>query len=124
MVKGVLLLWFILQVQFSISKHTTLAELLALKLHKFEDDIRSIVDKAVKELGTEKVCIFPLLEIFNSCMDMNYYNDFSYLTFMKSAITVKKMAALDKQYIYVYLEQVHPVKMSEQNWNPGSAVLL
>ncbi|XP_060103688.1 dynein axonemal heavy chain 11 [Heteronotia binoei] len=44
-------------VHFSISIHTTLAELLALKLHKFEDDIRSIVDKAVKELGTEKILI-------------------------------------------------------------------
>ncbi|KAL8165284.1 UNVERIFIED_CONTAM: hypothetical protein K2H54_038432 [Gekko kuhli] len=44
-------------VHFSVSKHTTLAELLALKLHKFEDDIRSIVDKAVKELGTEKILI-------------------------------------------------------------------
>lgn len=32
-----------------------MADLLALQLHRVEDDVRSIVDKAVKELGTEKV---------------------------------------------------------------------
>uniref|UniRef100_A0A8C5F0M4 Dynein axonemal heavy chain 11 n=1 Tax=Gopherus evgoodei TaxID=1825980 RepID=A0A8C5F0M4_9SAUR len=34
---------------------TTLADLLGLQLHKVEDEVRSIVDKAVKELGTEKI---------------------------------------------------------------------
>ncbi|XP_045053259.2 dynein axonemal heavy chain 11 isoform X2 [Desmodus rotundus] len=42
-------------VNFSITEATTLADLLALQLHRVEDDVRSIVDKAVKELGTEKV---------------------------------------------------------------------
>ncbi|CAH6779586.1 Dnah11 [Phodopus roborovskii] len=42
-------------VRFSISDSTTLADLLALRLHRVEDDVRDIVDKAVKELGTEKV---------------------------------------------------------------------
>lgn len=32
-----------------------MADLLALQLHRAEDDVRRIVDKAVKELGTEKV---------------------------------------------------------------------
>uniref|UniRef100_G1PM87 AAA+ ATPase domain-containing protein n=1 Tax=Myotis lucifugus TaxID=59463 RepID=G1PM87_MYOLU len=41
-------------VTFSISEATTLADLLALRLHQVEDAVRSIVDKAVKELGTEK----------------------------------------------------------------------
>lgn len=43
------------QVKFSINEATTLADLLALRLHQMEEDVRSIVDKAVKELGTEKV---------------------------------------------------------------------
>lgn len=43
------------QVKFSINEATTLADLLALQLHQMEEDVRSIVDKAVKELGTEKV---------------------------------------------------------------------
>ncbi|XP_051008480.1 dynein axonemal heavy chain 11 [Acomys russatus] len=42
-------------VRFSISDTTTLADLLALQLHRVEDDVRDIVDKAVKEMGTEKV---------------------------------------------------------------------
>ncbi|XP_052595155.1 dynein axonemal heavy chain 11 isoform X2 [Peromyscus californicus insignis] len=42
-------------VKFSIKDTTTLADLLALQLHRVEDDVRDIVDKAVKELGIEKV---------------------------------------------------------------------
>ncbi|XP_064179132.1 dynein heavy chain 9, axonemal [Anguilla rostrata] len=42
-------------VHFSMDKDTTLADLLQLNLHNFEDDVRGIVDKAVKELGMEKV---------------------------------------------------------------------
>ena len=34
---------------------TTLADLLALNLHDFEDEVRNIVDKATKELSMEKV---------------------------------------------------------------------
>ncbi|XP_015272477.1 PREDICTED: dynein heavy chain 17, axonemal [Gekko japonicus] len=43
------------QVNFTMSDETTLADLLQLNLHKFEDEVRSIVDKAVKESGMEKV---------------------------------------------------------------------
>lgn len=43
------------QVNFSINEATTLSDLLALQLQQVEDDVLSIVDKAVKELGTEKV---------------------------------------------------------------------
>lgn len=32
-----------------------MADLLALRLHQVEEAVRSIVDKAVRELGTEKV---------------------------------------------------------------------
>lgn len=34
---------------------TTLADLLQLNLHCFEEEVRGIVDKAVKEMGMEKV---------------------------------------------------------------------
>ncbi|OXB61088.1 hypothetical protein ASZ78_013651 [Callipepla squamata] len=43
------------QVNFTMSKDTTLADLLQLNLHDFEDEVRGIVDKAVKESGMEKV---------------------------------------------------------------------
>lgn len=42
-----------------MSDETTLADLLQLNLHKFEDEVRSIVDKAVKESGMEKVQYVP-----------------------------------------------------------------
>ncbi|NXL49102.1 DYH17 protein, partial [Podilymbus podiceps] len=43
------------KVNFAMSEDTTLADLLQLNLHKFEDEVRGIVDKAMKESGMEKV---------------------------------------------------------------------
>lgn len=45
----------LLQVKFTMSEDTTLGDLLQLNLHKFEDEVRGIVDKAMKESGMEKV---------------------------------------------------------------------
>uniref|UniRef100_A0AAR2IP24 Dynein heavy chain 9, axonemal n=1 Tax=Pygocentrus nattereri TaxID=42514 RepID=A0AAR2IP24_PYGNA len=42
-------------VRFSMDEDTTLADLLNLNLHHFEDEVRGIVDRAVKEMGMEKV---------------------------------------------------------------------
>uniref|UniRef100_A0A674F0T2 Dynein axonemal heavy chain 17 n=1 Tax=Salmo trutta TaxID=8032 RepID=A0A674F0T2_SALTR len=42
------------KVQFDMSEKTTFEDLLKLNLHQFEDEVRSIVDKAVKESGMEK----------------------------------------------------------------------
>uniref|UniRef100_A0A8C8ZVZ0 Dynein axonemal heavy chain 9 n=1 Tax=Prolemur simus TaxID=1328070 RepID=A0A8C8ZVZ0_PROSS len=41
-------------VSFTMDEDTTLAHLLQLQLHHFEDEVRGIVDKAVKEMGMEK----------------------------------------------------------------------
>ncbi|XP_061233427.1 dynein axonemal heavy chain 17 isoform X1 [Neopsephotus bourkii] len=43
------------QVNFTMSEDTTLADVLQLNLHNFEDEVHGIVDKAIKELGMEKV---------------------------------------------------------------------
>uniref|UniRef100_A0A8C8YTJ5 Dynein axonemal heavy chain 17 n=1 Tax=Prolemur simus TaxID=1328070 RepID=A0A8C8YTJ5_PROSS len=43
------------KVKFEMSDETTLADLLHLNLHNYEDEVRNIVDKAVKESGMEKV---------------------------------------------------------------------
>ncbi|XP_072167681.1 dynein beta chain, ciliary [Diadema setosum] len=43
------------KVKFTMDSETTLSDLLALNLHNFEDEVRNIVDKAVKEMGMEKV---------------------------------------------------------------------
>lgn len=45
----------IFQVKFSMDDTTTLSDLLSLNLHNFEDEVRGIVDKAVKEMSMEKV---------------------------------------------------------------------
>lgn len=50
-------------VHFSMTDATTLAELLSLQLHRFEDDVRNIVDKAVKEATMEKVGWSSLLDL-------------------------------------------------------------
>lgn len=43
------------QVWFVMDDSTTLADLLSLNLHKFEEEVKNIVDKAVKEASMEKV---------------------------------------------------------------------
>lgn len=42
------------QVRFVMSDKTNLSDLLSLNLHNFEDEVRTIVDKATKELSMEK----------------------------------------------------------------------
>ena len=44
-----------MQVQFSMGEETSLADLLSLNLHEFEEEVHNIVDKAVKEMSMEKV---------------------------------------------------------------------
>ncbi|KAJ8925640.1 hypothetical protein NQ315_009485 [Exocentrus adspersus] len=43
------------KVRFVMSDDTTLSDLLALNLHEYEDEVKNIVDKAVKEMAMEKV---------------------------------------------------------------------
>jgi len=50
---------------------TTLAELLALNLHECEDDVKTIVDKAVKEMSMEKM----LRELQTTWAAMEFYQE-------------------------------------------------
>ncbi|XP_028280327.1 dynein heavy chain 11, axonemal isoform X1 [Parambassis ranga] len=43
------------QMDFAVTDNTNLEDLLALRLHLFEEEVRNIVDKAVKEMAIEKV---------------------------------------------------------------------
>ena len=43
------------RVKFCMSEDTTLADLLALNLHNFEDEVHNIVDKAIKEMAMERM---------------------------------------------------------------------
>ncbi|XP_023680034.2 dynein axonemal heavy chain 11 isoform X2 [Paramormyrops kingsleyae] len=44
-----------MQVTFTMTESTTLAELLALRLYRVDDEVHRVVDKAVKEMAIEKV---------------------------------------------------------------------
>ena len=54
-----------------MSDETNLADLLALNLHKFEDEVRNIVDKATKELSMEKT----LAELKVTWSQMEFENE-------------------------------------------------
>ncbi|KAG8443036.1 hypothetical protein GDO86_011741 [Hymenochirus boettgeri] len=56
------------KVQFTMTEQTTLSDLLALQLHKVEDEVHNIVNKAVKEMGTEKI----LTEIIQTWTAMTF----------------------------------------------------
>ncbi|XP_071977799.1 dynein axonemal heavy chain 11-like isoform X1 [Engystomops pustulosus] len=44
-------------VRFTMNEETVLGDLLALQLHRVEDEVKNIVDKAVKEMAIEKVLV-------------------------------------------------------------------
>uniref|UniRef100_H2ZKB3 AAA+ ATPase domain-containing protein n=1 Tax=Ciona savignyi TaxID=51511 RepID=H2ZKB3_CIOSA len=58
------------KVRFTMDETTTLADLLKLNLHNFEDEVREIVDKAVKEMGMEKT--LRELDVTWAAMDFEY----------------------------------------------------
>uniref|UniRef100_A0A4W2DC87 Dynein axonemal heavy chain 11 n=1 Tax=Bos indicus x Bos taurus TaxID=30522 RepID=A0A4W2DC87_BOBOX len=101
-------------VKFSINEATTLADLLALQLHQVEEAVRSIVDKAVRELGTEKV----ITEISRTWATM----EFSYEVHYRTGIPLLKFdellfetlehnqvqlqTLLQSKYVEYFIEQV------------------
>ncbi|ETE64168.1 Dynein heavy chain 11, axonemal, partial [Ophiophagus hannah] len=101
-------------VPFSITEDTTLANLLALNLHNVEDYVRNIVDKAVKELGIEKI----LIEISQTWAAM----EFSYEEHFRTNISLLKIdeqlfetldnnqiqlqTVLQSKYVEYFIEQV------------------
>ncbi|KAF9414328.1 hypothetical protein HW555_007725, partial [Spodoptera exigua] len=58
------------KVKFHIDDDTTLADLLALNLHKFEEEVKTIVDKSVKEAAMEKT--LKELETTWAVMEFDY----------------------------------------------------
>ena len=48
-------------------EETTLADLLSLNLHNFEDEVHNIVDKAIKEMAMERM--LKELEVVWSAME-------------------------------------------------------
>ncbi|KAG7469713.1 hypothetical protein MATL_G00131750 [Megalops atlanticus] len=63
-------------VEFTMTDSTTLANLLALQLHRVEEEVRNIVDKAVKEMTIEKI----LTEISQTWTTMEFSYEEHYRT--------------------------------------------
>ncbi|XP_059027314.1 dynein axonemal heavy chain 11 [Mustela lutreola] len=101
-------------VRFSINEATTLADLLALRLHQVEDAVQSIVDQAVKELGTEKA----ITEISQTWTSMEFSYEIHYRTgipLLKSDEQlfetlehnqVQLQSLLQSKYVEYFIEQV------------------
>ncbi|XP_062322712.1 dynein axonemal heavy chain 11 isoform X2 [Osmerus eperlanus] len=70
------------KVDFTMTSGTTLGDLLALQLHLFEEEVRNIVDKAVKEMAIEKV----LTEISQTWAKM----EFSYESHYRTSVPLLK----------------------------------
>lgn len=60
-----------LQVRFEMTDSTTLADLLDLNLHKYEEEVKNIVDKSVKEMAMEKA----LLDMENNWKQLEFKLD-------------------------------------------------
>ena len=58
------------RVNFVMSEDTTLADLLNLNLHNFEDEVHNIVDKAIKEMAMERM--LKELEVIWSAMEFHH----------------------------------------------------
>ncbi|XP_071071224.1 dynein axonemal heavy chain 11 [Dasypus novemcinctus] len=101
-------------VEFSVNEAIVLADLLALQLHKVEDDVQSIVDKAEKELGIEKV----ITEISRTWATMEFSYEVHYRTgipLLKSDEQlfetlehnqVQLQTLLQSKYVEYFIEQV------------------
>ena len=59
------------KVQFDMNCETSLADMLNLNLHKYEEEVSNIVDKAVKELAMEKM----ISDLAVTWKDMNFECD-------------------------------------------------
>ncbi|XP_039947795.1 dynein beta chain, ciliary [Bactrocera tryoni] len=66
-------------VKFSMDDSTTLKDLIDLNLHEYEEEVKGIVDKSVKEQAMEKV----LKDLANTWANMEFQNDIHERTGLK-----------------------------------------
>lgn len=58
-----------------MDEKTTLGDLLELQLHRVEEEVKNIVDKAVKEMAIEKVVTAPDTHRTALCVSQNSKNN-------------------------------------------------
>ncbi|KAG7187946.1 hypothetical protein KM043_013908 [Ampulex compressa] len=71
-------------VKFTMDKDTTLEKLLKIELHKYEEEVKNTVDKAVKEMAMEKV----LKEIKTTWLNMEFEKE----THERTKLTLLKIS--------------------------------
>lgn len=76
------------QVTFIMDKNTTLSDLLALNLHECEEEVKNIVDKAVKEMSMEKI-LRDLHSVWNGSPNTKMM-EFEYETHLRTGSTLLK----------------------------------
>lgn len=75
------------KVKFSMDDSTTLKELIDLNLHEYEEDVKNIVDKAVKEMAMEKF----LRDLQGIWSTMEFQNDIHERTGLKLLKATEEM---------------------------------
>ncbi|KAK9702182.1 Dynein heavy chain region D6 P-loop domain [Popillia japonica] len=75
------------KVKFVMSDDTTLNDLLALNLHQYEDEVKNIVDKSVKEMAMEKV----LKELNTTWNTMEFETEIHERTKMKLLVASEEL---------------------------------
>ena len=88
-----------------MSDETNLADLLALNLHNFEDEVRNIVDKASKELSMEKT----LAELNVTWSQMEFENEVHNRTGYKMLKSSEELVeTLEDNQVIILIVNLHP----------------
>ncbi|XP_077280961.1 dynein beta chain, ciliary [Temnothorax americanus] len=102
------------RVKFTMDDKTTLEDLLKLELHKFEEEVKDMVDKAVKEMSMEKVLkelhnTWDILEFGKETHErtkLNVLNISEETIEMLEENQVQLQNMLDSKYVAYFLDEV------------------
>ncbi|EGI59469.1 Dynein beta chain, ciliary [Acromyrmex echinatior] len=102
------------RVKFTMDDKTTLEDLLKLELHKFENEVKDMVDKAVKEMSMEKAFkeLHNIWDVLEFGKETHERTKLSILTLSEEVIEmleenqVQLQNMLDSKYVAYFLEEV------------------
>ncbi|XP_036139541.1 dynein beta chain, ciliary [Monomorium pharaonis] len=102
------------RVKFTMDDKTTLEDLLNLELHKYEEEVKDMVDKAVKEMNMEKVLkeLHNIWDILEFGKETHERTKLSVLNVSEETIEileenqVQLQNMLDSKYVAYFLDEV------------------
>ncbi|KAG5306381.1 DYHC protein, partial [Pseudoatta argentina] len=102
------------RVKFTMDDKTTLEDLLKLELHKYESEVKDMVDKAVKEMSMEKAFkeLHNIWDILEFGKETHERTKLSILTLSEEVIEmleenqVQLQNMLDSKYVAYFLDEV------------------